>query len=92
MSRARYPFELQLRAITVGFTSAARTHLSRGDERALRAAFDRAEHLLDSLAASTPAEHAQLLAARDTLLQTYRHHLEACEMDVAPTTAPATEG
>jgi hypothetical protein len=92
MSRGRYPLELHIRTITVGFASAARTHLLRGDERALRAAFDRAEQLLDSLATDEPAERAQLLAARDVLLQMYRHHLEACDMDVASASGEAMDG
>jgi len=91
MSRGRYPLEVQLRTIIVGFASAARTHMSRGDERALRAAYDRAQQLLDSLAAADPAERAQLLAARDSLLQMYRHHLEACEMDAGPASTTVTE-
>ena len=89
MSRGPYPLELQLRTVAVGFASAARTHLSCGDERALRAAFDRAQQLLDSLA-DEPVDRARLLAARDDLLQTYRHYLESCEMN-STASAPVTE-
>lgn len=90
MRGGTYSLELQLRTITVSFRAAARTHSLGGDERALRASFDRAGQLLDSVEVR-PAEREQLLEARDHLLQTYRHHLESCEMVDLPISGKVTD-
>lgn len=77
--------QLQIRAVLVSFEAAARTHAQRGDDRALRWAYDRAQQLLGSLASATPDEHRELLLAHDAALRAYRHHLEgACATGESP--------
>lgn len=79
MPADRHPLPLQLRTITVTFASAARTLSLIGDETMLRLAHDRAQQLLSRLEpADDPNRQRLVLEARDTLLATYRHHLERC--------------